>query len=289
MKKSKRAYKVSLEDSSRLQEIWSKTFSSRAFWFSGIAVGLAFTGLALLLLLATPLKKLLPDGGDASRTRQQLSALCSSVDSLRFSYERNKEFYDNMMTALDTDRPRPDSTLAGAQLKSLPVDSLLTASPAERRFVARMAASDKYNLSVLSPVAAEGLIFSPPTSGGIMLDESQKQLMVKMIAPKGTGVCSIADGYVIDCYPTRNSYTIIIQHPNGFLSRYTNVGMPLVRQGSRVYSGQRITEPARPRSGSSANSFGVELWHDGTPLFPADYIFGKHIHNTPDSENDTPA
>ena len=28
---------------------------------------------------------------------------------------------------------------------------------------------------------------------------------------------------------------------------------------------------------------------DGTPLFPADYIFGKHIHNTPDSENDTPA
>lgn len=284
MKKSKRSYKLSLEDSSRLQEIWSRTFSTTGMWLAAIFAVVGSLSLALLLWKVTPLKRMLPGMADSEITREQMFQMGTKLDSLQRAFQVSKDYVDNVVTVLDTGREAEDSTLAGGQLKQLSVDSLMTASPAERRFVARMSENDRYNLSVLTPIAAEGLIFSHPVEGGIIVDESQKHIKMEMIGPLGKGVNAIADGYVIDCYPVRETYTVIIQHPNGFLSRYSNVGMPLVQQGSQVNSGQRITEPVR---GKRTKAFAVELWHDGIPVYPADYILSKRIHNS-EEEYDIP-
>ena len=274
MKKAKQRYRLILEDLSRLREIKSFSFSKRLLV---VVFSAAFFIILLILwwiFFSSNLGILTGDSDE--ETFSKIEKLSMSVDSLRNLAEENEKFLNNINNVMDTERIPMDSINAGVLLKQLPVDSLIAASPAERRFVAAMDEQQRYNLQVLSPLDAEGIIFSLPVDGGIAVNDTQKSFMLRMISPVGKGVCSVADGIVIDCYPSANNsyYTIIIQHSNGFVSRYTNVGLPLIEEGGTVYSGQIISEPLSQRgTGRQNHVIGVELWHDGTPLYPANYIY----------------
>lgn len=275
MKKPQRIYKVSVEDSSHLRELWSVTFSPLGF--VACISGLMLVGVLFILAVftITPLRRLVGSDSDAA-VAEDLQSLVVSMDSLQQLTAVNDSFMRNIARVLDVERTPADSLRAGVLLNSLPVDSLMTGSPAERRFVASMGEQEKYNLKVLSPLAAEGMIFSDPAEGGIVAEESQNRFLVNMIVPLGSGVCAVADGNVVDCYSVSatGTYNIVLQHPNGFVSRYSNVGTPLVDNGARVYSGQMITAPKEIRGTAHPDArVGIELWHDGTPLYPADYIF----------------
>ncbi len=274
MKRPSRKYKFSFEELSRLRAISSITFSPLALVAAIIIGVIVVFGLAALLWVATPMRNLLPHYMKDDRGRDKAELALARLDSLNRVTDVNIEYLDNLSKILDTNRVPSDSANAGALLNSLPVDSLMTSSPAERRFVATMDEREKYNLSVLSPIAAEGILFSEPVDGGIAIEDSGKSFRLRVIAPRGVGVNSIADGYVIDRYyiSDASTYVLIIQHSNGFMSRYSGVGAPLVDRGDRVYSGQRITEPLRT-SGRSAGNIGIEIWRNGTPLYPSDYLY----------------
>lgn len=272
MKRAKRKYRLTLEECSHLREVKTITLTMPRLLIGASVVAAVFLLMLVLLLYASPLGKSEAD----STTDNELHALYMRLDSLQSLADVNEKFISNIREVLDVDRQPSDSLRAGVLLKSLPVDSLMTGSPAERRFVASMGEREKYNLQVLSPVAADGMIFSNPVEGGIVAEESAKSFLVRMIVPVGSGVCAVADGIVVDSYSSGASgkYNLIIQHPNGFVSRYTNVGTPLVDNGATVFSGQAITAPANSRGSlTSGDLIGVELWHDGTPLYPADYIY----------------
>lgn len=276
MKKAERIYKVTLEDRSRLREVKSFTFTLRRAIVAGFLTLLLLSAVFVLLFCISPLRSVFHADSEADCDENRIVELMTRLDSLNTKAEINNRFFNNLRDVLDTDREPKDSLAAGVLLKSLPVDSLMTGSPAERRFVASMGEREKYNLQVLSPVAADGMIFSNPVEGGIIAEESGNRFMVRMIVPLGSGVCSVADGIVVDNYisATSDRYTVIIQHPNGFVSRYTDVPTPLIDNGTIVFAGQAITAPARPSgSAKSGATIGVELWHDGTPLYPADYIY----------------
>lgn len=269
---------MSIEECSRLREV--RSFSiSRTRLIAALAIGVVAIAVLVVIFVVSPLRDIVRDINPDHRLEAQLHAMSVKLDSLQTDAEINDDFIDNIRTVLDVDRQPTDSASAGVLLRSLPLDSLMTGSPAERRFVASMGEREKYNLQVLSPVAADGMIFSNPVEGGIVAEESGNRFMVRMIVPLGSGVCSVADGIVVDSYNSGSSdrYTVIIQHPNGFVSRYSDVGTPLVDNGATVFAGQAITAPASsvgsPKSGAT---IGVELWHDGTPLYPTDYIYRMH-------------
>ncbi len=274
MKKAKRIYKVTLEDRSRLREVKSFTFTLRKALFVGFLALILIVTLLLLLLFSGSLHSIINKNDEPDENT--LIELTARLDSLQTKADINDRYFNNIREVLDTERAPGDSAQAGVLLKSLPVDSLMSGSPAERRFVASMGEREKYNLQVLSPVAADGMIFCNPVEGGIVAEESAGSFLLRMIVPLGTGVCSVADGIVVDSYNAGSSdrYTIIIQHPNGFVSRYTDVATPLVDNGATVFAGQAISAPTNSRNLPKYGAkIGVELWHDGTPLYPADYIY----------------
>lgn len=279
MKRGPHIYKVTLEDRSHLRELRSYTFSrTRLIAVSVASIVVFLTVVALLLILSM---RFIRDNDPNAAVENQLHSMSTRLDSLRYAAELNDSFIGNIRTVLDIDRQPSDSLSAGVLLKSLPLDSLMTGSPAERRFVASMGEREKYNLRVLSPVAADGMIFSNPVEGGIVAEDSGNRFMVRMIVPLGGGVCSVADGIILDTYSSDKAdrYTILIQHANGFVSRYSDVGTPLVENGTTVYAGQIISAPASSsRRIADDATVGVELWHDGTPLYPADYIFPLSRH-----------
>lgn len=266
-------YRLTLEDTSRLRRIWGVRTGRWRLLGAGLLIALFFMSLGALIMALTPMKRHI-SGFMTTTDRTAVVDALAQIDSMRMVMASNQTYIDNVVTLMDTEREPTDSASMGALLTALPMDSLKTAGPVEKKFVAMMDEREKYNLNVLTPVAADAVTFVDPADGGIVLSESQKSDLLKVIVPMGQGVNAIADGKVIDRTfdAGAGTYSLIIQSKRGFLTRYSHLGTPLVEKGDAVLAGQRITlAPARktPRT----KFVGIEMWREGTPIHPGDYLY----------------
>lgn len=262
-------YRIELVDDSRLERVWSVRASRVRLALAIVAVICLCAGTGVLIVGFTPIKRQIPGYMTGAERASSLQVLMR-IDSLQTAIHANQAFMDNLSTLLDTDRTSNDSVAAsGKRQPHMSIDSLISSSARERKFVAMMEESEKYNLKVLSPLAAEGMLWAHPVPDGIVLEQSRTLPMLQLIVPKTSGVRAIADGRVIDrAYdPASRTFSIMVQHEQGFVSRYSSLGRPLVDKGAHVLSGQAMSEP-RPQG----KTIGIEMWRDGTPLIPADYV-----------------
>lgn len=135
---------------------------------------------------------------------------------------------------------------------------------------------DKYNLNVLTPVAADAVVFSDPIDGGIVYGDSRTSRQLLVIPPVGAGVMSIADGCVVDrTYDTgEGTYSLTVQSKRGFLTRYSHLGVPLVDKGETVLAGQCMSL-AWQHPTVRNKAVGIEMWRDGTSLIPGQYVMRR--------------
>ena len=170
-------YRLTLEDVQRLSKVWSVRISRVRLICTQALCALLFMGLGASIVFLSPLKRRMP-GFMTEMQRQDVIGALARMDTLGLVMASNQAYIDNVKTLMDTSREPADSARASVRIGALPLDSLKTASPAERRFVASMAEREKYNLNVLSPVAADAVIFSDPSDGGIIVGESRTASML---------------------------------------------------------------------------------------------------------------
>lgn len=267
-----RRYKVTVEDESHLTNVITRRFNLLGVSCIILILTVFAFCIAGLIIFFTPLRSLLPgymQETQRSATEEELLRL----DSLTEVFEQDRAFIDNFLKVTDTDRTPTDSASAVATLRPANGDTLLTASKAEKAFVAKMEENERFNVSVLSPLAAENLNFYPVSSEGIFTNESRSQTEGKIIMPADGNVSSAADGTVIAVYysaPERG-YVINVQHNHGFVSSYSHLGSPLVALGDEVNGGQVIASNPSPDS-RGTRWIKTRLWHNGLPLTPYDYL-----------------
>ena len=164
--------------------------------------------------------------------------------------------------------------LPGALKGDLPAvdvtDSLLAASEAEMQFVRSYEEEERFNISVLAPIAAEGMVFSSPLPSAISLSDIVPTNGIKGITATAnavTPVSAVYRGTVISVATGADGLsTVTVQHPNDFLSVYQGLGDVFVEKGSKVEAARRIGNiPSKGR-------VVFELWHKGSPLDPAEFI-----------------
>lgn len=274
MKRTRR-YKITIEDESHLTEVASVSVSPLGFWSSLaliVVLSLFFSG---LIIWITPLRTLLPGylkQSQRSATEEGLLRL----DSMMTLYEQNRMFVDNFLRVTDTDRVPGDSSAVVPVSRELSSDSLMTAGRAEQQFVERMEERERYNISVLAPLAADGVNFSPVTADGIFTSDSRRSETGVVVLPGDESIQCAADGSVIALYYSapEHGYVIAVQHAKGFVTSYAGMGTPLVGMGDYVNSGQIIALAPKPDK-NNRRSFRVRMWHNGLALVPYDYLAGK--------------
>lgn len=236
----------------------------------GTILTVAASGVLWYLLFAfTPLGSLLPARLDSS-VRHDYETLALRVDSMQRTAELNSQYAENLRRILTdsvdlTGIPPTDSVP-----RVLPVDSLIAAGEAERLLVERFEASERFNLSVLTPLVAEGMVFFPPVAGVDLSSNSPVEGMPYTTIPVGSGtpVSSVYSGTVVDIYySSGKGLTLTIQHPNGFISQYSGLSDIFVTKGSKVDTGRRIGMAA-----GDTQSFTFTMWHNGTPIDAGDYL-----------------
>lgn len=266
-------YRLQLIDDSHMSTLWSISGGRGRMLLLAIILFFIITISGAALLGMTPLRTMLPGYLKRSQ-RYEMTEMSARVDSLAQLAAVNNRYLDNLVAILndeiDIDSIRQAYTDSINRLQ-LPVDSLLGTSNVEREFVRRYEQRERFNVSVLSPVVAEGMVFYPAVRSPITT-ASEPSGRVSYIMPPSSPVSAIYRGTVIDShYVPGEGYTMVIQHPHDFISRYTGIADPMVKQGAKVNTGARIglTSNARPDERSPLT---LEMWFNGSQLDPTEYI-----------------
>lgn len=245
-----RRFRVEIINENTLERAWSVKF--KGAWAIVAAAGAlaAMVSLVAVIFLFTPLGRFLP-GQLEGDLRSRYMATALRVDSLERVAREQIAYTSNIIAILNDSLPEPAVHDTGRTGASAVVDSLISAGDAEQRFVRQFEQEQRFNLSVLSPIAAEGMIFEMPSE-----------------TDTGAGpVAAVYRGSVVAAFTDADGFSsVVIQHPGDFISVYNDLEQVYVGRGDKVVAGQRIG------NSTTARPLLFELWHSGTRLDPSLYI-----------------
>lgn len=115
--------------------------------------------------------------------------------------------------------------------------------------------------------------FIKPIQEGSIVDTfnfENRMYGVKLSGPPGQGIQTIDDGEVVLCnWDKDEGYVIAIEHSDDLISIYKQNEILLKKVGTFVQSGEII---ALSNSSSSSSITQIELWSEGNPIDPTQYI-----------------
>lgn len=256
-------YRLDFIKENTLNTLWSVRMTRTRVWIASLASAAAIVALLWAVVAFTPLRQLLP-GALRGDLRAQYLETSLRIDSLEQAVRINDAYITNLLNALEG--PADTANIGNAPAILVP-DSLLAASEAEKQFVRSYEEEERFNLSVLAPIAAEGMVFAAPVAAAASVVPSPGIKGTVISSGTVAPVTSVYRGTVISSYVGPDGLsTVTVQHPNDFISVYGGLSDVFVDKGDRVSAAQCLGH-LRARG-----KLTFELWHKGSPLDPRDYI-----------------
>lgn len=266
-------YRFSVLDEHTLEEAFHLRMSRTMFWILFFMVLLILFILFSLLYNYTPLKKLSPSYSDAM-IRSELIQESMRLDSINkvVDLQRNQMNVIKAILAGDVEI----DTLSDENNFRIIEKDFLEKTAREKEFCAEYEEKEKYNLSSIATTKQEEVsVFFKPVKGGIKkgFDLDQKHLGCDLIASVNEPVVSIHKGVVVFAeYTTTADYIIGIMHENNVLSIYKHNAQLLKTIGDEVQTGEVIAIVSMAEEDTENPYLHFELWKNGKPVNPADYI-----------------
>lgn len=269
--KSPKRYRLSLYNENSLNRVWTVKMGKKRLILLVIVALTAVFCAGVMLISLSPLRTFLP-GYLSNSERRQLEEVDARADSLSLKLKVYEGYLSNVTSILTGDLS-PDSLLTSlpADSASMPADttSLIGRSPAESEFVKMYSERENFVLDDRQELLAEAPLFVPPVKNAIVTTGDTPGAPSIETTENITSVHSINRGIVIDQFKSpEEGYVIIIQHPDGYLSRYAGLSKAYTRKGATVDADSRIGQYAKGKG----SPFLFELRRDGQPLNPLEYI-----------------
>jgi len=243
-----------------------------AFVFGGIFSILLIT-LTILFIIFTPLKEYI-QGYSSTELKKEASDLVYKVDSLNQVLSVNDLYIQNIQQVLKGEIKRvtfnKDSVLS--QLKIDEID--FAPSSVDSAFRVEVEQQDRYSV-FQEATRNTDIVFTAPLKGEITenYNDREKHFAIDIAVDKDTPVKSVADGTVIfRGFTADTGYVIVIEHNQGFISVYKHNATIYKEQGDLVKSGEVIASAGSTGSFSTGSHLHFELWNEGYPVNPANYI-----------------
>ncbi len=265
---------ITFEDESHLKTLLQ--FRTHPIWIWTIcAVVVAALIICGALLTALPPVRTLLNGAAKENQRQLALREIMRVDSINERLQMNQAWMDKFLNAVNprANDARPDSARKSEPIAYADIASLPDASPVEKRFVSAMEERERFHISVLAPLDADGMMFSSPSPEGVFARGAEDSKVATLMLHSDSPLQAIADGTVVATYLNRSAtgYTIIVQHGRGFLSILSHLGTPLVSPGDGVTVGQALALPP----GYDAKGLrwvNLRIWHNGIQIVPYEIL-----------------
>lgn len=248
------------------------------FLISGTISLLLIIG-TIYLVAFTPLREYIPGYADFN-TRQVLRELSLRADSLEKDLRQKDLFIMNIRNIVegrDLIEEIPDSVSdpEGYIFEELPrsrEDSLLRAEMESASQFDNNYWNQSDNVTAVSP---EGFSFFTPLSGMISshFNPRKGHFGVDVVADHDEIIMAALDGTVIIAtWTLETGYTIGIQHAHNIITIYKHNSSLLKSQGDYVQAGEAIAIIGDTGIYSTGTHLHFELWFNGIPVNPTDYI-----------------
>lgn len=274
-KRKKFKYNLILLNESTLEEVFRVKTSKLTFSLAlGIFTLVSFTLLSIIIFV-TPIKHMLPGYADVS-VREDVLIEAQRIDSLEYITKSNDRQlliikniiadnikYDSIHSIDSTDVER---------WNKLP----LVAGHIESEFVKQYEEENAFNVGYDDNASQkeDAIVFIAPAVGSITQHFTPNENNAITIAcPANTPILSPQDGHIIltNYHPT-DGYTIVIQHTNGYISIFHQLGEKLCNIGSEVKVGEAIAFAGSKNNKKQDSLIQYELWLNGLCINPEDYI-----------------
>lgn len=274
-KKSKFKYNLILLNESTLEEVFRIKTSKLTFTLAlGLFSLISFTLLSIIIFV-TPIKHMLPGYADVS-VREDVLIEAQRVDSLE-TITQNNQRQLLIIKNIIADNIQFDSipTLDSTDIEkwnNLP----LIAGSAENEFIKQYEDENAFNVgydNTSSSQKEKAIVFIAPAVGSITQHFTTNNNAITIICPANTPILAPQDGHIIlaNYHPT-NGYTIAIQHNNGYISIFHQLGEKLCNVGAEIKVGEAIAFAGSKDKQKQDSQIQYELWHNGIAINPEDQI-----------------
>ncbi|MBL4654795.1 MAG: M23 family metallopeptidase [Bacteroidia bacterium] len=231
------------------------------------------------VIIFTPLKIYIPGYADIGM-RQDLTNLILKTDSLQKSITKKDLYIANIKNVLEGNLTTEDDVEKESMVnvdKDLTEYKLSKADSALRAEIED--AESNYDLYFRDKTDTKDNIasftFFTPLKGILTekFDASAKHYAVDVVAQKNEAIKATLDGTVIlATWTSETGYVIGIQHTHNLLSFYKHNSVLLKKVGNFVKAGDVIAIIGDSGELSSGQHLHFELWYNGKPINPEDYM-----------------
>lgn len=274
-KKLLHKYRLVILNESTFEEKISFKLNRLNVFVTGSLFVIALIGLTILLIAFTPLREYIP-GYSSTRLKKQATELTYRTDSLVNILNYTNRYLDNIRKVLKGDiennEINRDSLFEQYRLDPSTID--LTPTKEDFTLRAQVALEDKYNLFERN-LESSGLVLFSPLNGVLSqtYEAEKKHYAIDIVAPKDTPVKAVADGTVIFAeWTVETGYVIILEHKDGLISVYKHNGSLNKGQGDVVRAGEVLASVGNTGEYTTGPHLHFELWSNGSPMNPLDYI-----------------
>lgn len=237
--------------------------------------------LVIYLIAFTPLREYIPGYTDVSLNRR-VYEMERRADSLEIIFKQKDLYINNLK-----------NIITGTGFENDSINSLLTKSNntnfeninvknSEKDSIFRIAyetetRNNLFNNTIRSSTPQEFKLVSlfAPINGIVTnhFNREEKHYGTDLVSSNNSIIKAVADGTVIySDWTVENGYCIGIQHNGNLFSVYKHNAVLLKNDGDFVSAGDAIAMYGNSGSLSTGPHLHFELWYNGTPLDPEDYI-----------------
>lgn len=248
-----------------------------------VAIGLMSIILVFIttyIIAFTPLKEYIPGYTDVTLQRR-IYELQLRSDSVAFAMRSQEKYLESLKKVLGGDIPNEREMIAGDTAKSKNYINIKDKrSPEDSILRSEYENANKYNLFKTDKTAGKGstmrnLTFFSPIKGTITseFDPLRKHFGIDVVAARDEVIKSVQDGTIIfSGWTVETGYVIAIQHPGNVISVYKHNSVLLKKEGNIVHAGETVAIIGETGELSTGPHLHLELWINGIPANPKDYI-----------------
>ncbi len=281
LKRLRRKYRMVIYNNDTYEEKAHFKFTLMNFlnivFFSSVLLIILVT----YLIAFTPLREYIPGYTDVTLNRR-VYEMERRADSLEIVFAQ-KDLYINNLRRIIMDDDFETDSINSLLTKSSRTDfSNIVDKKSKNDSIFRVeyendTRNNLFNTEMHNETAADfNLIsFYTPMEGIVTnhFNRAEKHYGTDIVSDRISAIKTIANGTVIySDWTVDNGYTIGIQHSGNLLSVYKHNSVLLKEVGDFVNAGDAIAIYGNSGSLSTGPHLHFELWYNGTPLNPEDYI-----------------
>ena len=270
----KKRYRFLVVNDETLEERGSIKLSSLNVFVFVLLFSFCFFILSFILIVYSPINEHLP-GKSSTKVQKEIISLAIKSDSLETALKIRSLYLKNIEAII-----RGDSLVFDYSYDSLnkinDEEIIFSVSKEDSLLREKVEEEEQGLLNIGAPEPTKYFLFYPPLKNGIISDSfsvKNDHYAVDIVAKKGAKIKSILEGtVVVSDWNPQTGYVIGIQHPNNFISFYKHCSRLLKKTGDAVSVGEYIAIIGNSGELSTGPHLHLELWRNGNPLNPENYI-----------------